>query len=43
VVGTDWIVEVEDAHEERSTAKMKGGYGTITPGLRVEILSDSGK
>jgi tetratricopeptide (TPR) repeat protein len=43
VVGTDRIIEVEDADQERSTATMKGGYGTITPGLRVEILSDSAK
>ena len=43
VAGTDWIIEIEDADQERSTAKIKGGYGTLTPGLRVEILSDSGK
>jgi tetratricopeptide (TPR) repeat protein len=43
VVGTDWIIEVDDADQERSTAIMKGRYGTITPGLRVEILSDSGQ
>jgi len=43
VAGTDWIIEIEDADQERSTAKMKEGYGTLTPGLRVEILSDSGK
>ena len=43
VADTDWIMEVEDTDQERSIAKMKGGYGTITPGLRVEILSDSGK
>ena len=43
VADTDWVIEVEDADQEQSTAKMKRGYGTITPGLRVEILSDSGK
>jgi len=43
VAGTDSIIEIEDADQERSIAKMKGGTGTITPGLRVEILSDSGK
>jgi hypothetical protein len=43
VAGTDSIIEIEDADQERSTAKMKGGSGTITPGLRVEILSDNEK
>jgi len=43
VIDTDWVMEVKEADQERSTAKMKGGYGTMTPGLRVEVLSDSGK
>jgi hypothetical protein len=43
VAGTDWIVEIEDAGQERSTAKMKAGSGAMTPGLRVEIFSDGGK
>jgi class 3 adenylate cyclase/CHAT domain-containing protein/tetratricopeptide (TPR) repeat protein len=43
VSGTDRIIEIEGVNQERSTAKMKGGDGTITPGLRVEILSDGGK
>jgi len=43
VPGTDWIIEIEDVDQERSIAKVKGGHGPITPGLRVEILSDSRK
>ena len=38
VVDSDWILEVNTVQEDRSSAKVKRGYGNIKEGLRVEVL-----
>jgi len=40
---TDWILEVSAVQTDQSIAKVKRGYGTIKPGLRVEILQKGEK
>ena len=41
VVDNDWILEVSTVQKDRSTAKVKRGYGNIKEGLRVEVLQES--
>jgi hypothetical protein len=41
VADTDWILEVTGVDQGHSTARVKRGYGTIMPGLRVELLHSS--
>ena len=40
VVDNDWILEVSAVQKDRSTAKVKRGYGNIKEGLRVEVLQE---
>ena len=40
VVDNDWILEVSAVQKDRSTAKVKRGYGNIKEGLRVEVLEE---